>query len=70
MSELIKKLIIVFFVINALFWSLFSHNTHCKFASYFTNECPSHSIHITLGIVSFFIALIIAQYDYIKYKLN
>ncbi len=70
MPEFIKNLFIVFFIINAIFWSLFSHNTHCEFASNFTDKCAPHSIHLTIGIISFFIAFIIAQYDYIKYKLN
>jgi hypothetical protein len=70
MSELIKNLFIVFFAINAIFWSLFSHHTHCDIASNFIKECPSHSLHLTIGIVSFFIAFIIAQYDYLKSKIN
>ncbi len=70
MSDLIKNVFIVFFTINAIFWSLFSHETHCKFASNFTNECPPHSFHITFGIISFFIALIIAQYNWVRYNSN
>ncbi len=70
MLDIIKKIFIVFFIINAIFWSLFSHHTHCKLVSNLSIECPSHSLHLIIGIASFFIALIIAQYDYIKYKLN
>jgi hypothetical protein len=70
MSEIIKNLFIVFFTINAIFWSLFPHQTHCEVASHFIKECPTHGIHLTIGIVSFFIAFIIAQYDYLKSKTN
>jgi len=70
MTEFIKNIFIMFFTINAIFWSLFSHHTHCKFVSQFTKECPSHTVHLTFGIISFFIAFFIAQYDYFKSKLN
>ena len=70
MSEIIKNLFIVFFTINAIFWSLFPHHTHCDFVSNFTTECPSHSLHLTIGIISFFIAFIIAQWEYLKSKTN
>jgi hypothetical protein len=70
MPELIKNLFIVFFLINAIFWSLFPHKTHCEVASHFTTNCPTHGIHLTIGIISFFIAFIIAQYNYLKSKIN
>jgi hypothetical protein len=70
MSEIIKNLFIVFFIINAIFWSLFPHRSHCEVVAHFTKECPSHTVHLTFGIISFFVALIIAQYDYLKSKLN
>ncbi len=63
---MLKTIIIIFFVINAIFWSLFPHNIHCNVIKMFINSCPSHSVHLTIGVVSFNIALVLAQYDYIK----
>jgi len=68
MAELIKNIIIVFFTINAIFWSLFPHNVHCDVVTKFMSTCPSHSFHLTVGYLSFLIAVIIAQYDYLKTK--
>ena len=68
MSDLIKNIIIVFFTINAIFWSLFPHNVHCDFVTNFVPTCPSHGLHLTIGFISFLIAFIVAQYDYLKTK--
>ncbi len=62
---MLKTILIVFFAINAIFWSLFPHNIHCNLVHIFINECPSHNIHLTIGIFSFIIAFIIAQYNYL-----
>ncbi len=63
---MLKTILIVFFAINAIFWSLFPHETHCKLVSMFMTECPSHNIHLTIGVISFIIAFIVAQYDHLK----
>jgi hypothetical protein len=61
-----KIVLIIFFAINAVFWSLFPHSIHCKLANTFLDVCPAHNIHLTIGIISFIIAFIIAQYDHLK----
>lgn len=63
---MLRTILIVFFAINAVFWSLFPHNIHCDVANMVTNVCPAHSIHLTIGLVSFMIAFIISQYNYLK----
>ena len=65
---MLKTIFVVFFAINAIFWSLFPHNIHCSIATMIMPTCPSHGIHLTIGIISFIIAFIIAQYDYLKMK--
>lgn len=57
-----KLLATLFFVINALFWGLWDHGTHCKIASAMgASTCPPHSVHIMFGIASFLVAVGIAQ---------
>lgn len=63
---LIKNILIVFFAINAIFWSLFPHEIHCDVVHMITDVCPSHNIHLTIGLISFIIAFVIAQYNYLK----
>ncbi len=63
---MLKNIVVLFFAINAIFWSLFPHHVHCELVNKFTPVCPPHKVHLIMGIVSFIIALIIAQYDYLK----
>jgi hypothetical protein len=63
---MLKTILVVFFAINAIFWSLFPHNIHCDVATMILPKCPSHSSHLTIGLVSFIIAFVIAQYNYLK----
>lgn len=60
------NLFVIFFVINALFWGLATHGQHCRAAAQmgFTN-CPSHTVHLIMGLVSYLIAVGIAQKDYL-----
>ena len=62
-----KKLVVLFFVLNALFWGLANHSQHCSLASMFgMTTCPPHYIHLLMGIVSFVVAVYIQQRDYIN----
>jgi hypothetical protein len=54
----LKTILVVFFAINAIFWSLFPHNIHCDVATIIMPECPSHRVHLTIGLVSFIIAFL------------
>ena len=63
---MLKTILIVFFAINAIFWSLFPHEIHCDVVHIFIESCPSHNIHLIIGLISFIIAFVIAQYDYLK----
>jgi hypothetical protein len=63
---MIKTIIVIFFAINAIFWSLFPHKTHCNVAKMFIDVCPAHNIHLIIGLLSFLIAFVIAQYNYLK----
>ena len=64
---MIKNIIVLFFVINGLFWGLASHSQHCNLASVFGMvKCPPHYIHLLMGVVSFVIAVYVQQRDYIN----
>ncbi len=63
---MLKTILIVFFAINAVFWSLFPHNIHCDVAKLVTNVCPPHNVHLIIGLISFIVAFVIAQYNYLK----
>ena len=63
---MLKTILTIFFAINAIFWSLFPHHIHCNLVNMLTEVCPSHNIHLIIGLVSFIIAFIIAQFDHLK----
>ena len=63
---MLKKLIVLFFVLNALFWGLASHSQHCALVSSFgISSCPPHYIHLLMGLVSFIVAVYIQQKRYV-----
>lgn len=56
-----KNILVVFFAINAIFWGLFPHSIHCAVAALVTNSCLPHTTHVSIGVLSFLIAVVIAQ---------
>lgn len=58
---MLKNIIVAFLAINALFWGLFPHSTHCAVASVFMNSCPPHPIHVSIGVICFMLAVVISQ---------
>ena len=58
-----KNLLVAFFLINAVFWGLMPHSTHCEFVSKLgITTCPPHYIHVyILGLGSFIMALYLLQ---------
>jgi hypothetical protein len=63
---MLKNIVVLFFAINAIFWSLFPRTVHCELVTKFTPVCPPHKVYLIMGIISFIIAFAIAQYDYLK----
>ena len=63
--NVLKKVFILFLVINALFWGLFPHSKHCQVASMLGFvKCPPHWIHVyVMGLGSFVLALYLEQGD-------
>tara|TARA_Y100000389_G_scaffold170577_1_gene177659 strand:+ start:209 stop:406 length:198 start_codon:yes stop_codon:yes gene_type:complete len=60
---MLKNLLTLFFLVNALFWGLASHKQHCKVASMFgMKKCPPHWIHVyVMGLGSFIVTLFLVQ---------
>ena len=60
-----RELLVAVLVANALFWSLMPHSMHCEFVSNFTDaKCPPHIFHISFGVLSFILAIVLAQKEY------
>lgn len=60
---MLKNLLVLFFLLNALFWGMASHKQHCKVASVFgMKKCPPHWIHVyVMGLGSFIASLYLVQ---------
>jgi len=60
-------ILLSFLVINALFWGLFPHSAHCKVLADINKmigmsiKCPSHTVHLIMGIVFFILSVYVAQ---------
>ena len=67
MKRLLWIVTLIFFVSNAIFWGLYSHETHCNFIDYnnkvfkTSTDCPSHKIHLLWGFVCYSISVYISQ---------
>ena len=63
---MLKNLLIVFLTINALFWGLADHGSHCSLAAAMgISKCPSHTVHLIMGLLFFVAAIYVAQKEYI-----
>lgn len=63
--------LVSFFLINTIFWSFFPHSAHCKLLSDInkmigsTIKCPSHTVHLFMGVTFYFLTLYFSQQKYI-----
>jgi hypothetical protein len=61
--SILRLLAVAFLALNALFWGLFPHSSHCALAKSFgVVKCPPHALHITMGVVAFALAVVTAQW--------
>jgi len=70
MNRVIQNVLVVFFAVNAIFWGLMPHSIHCDLVSQVLPECPSHNIHIAMGVITFLIAVVFAQWEHLKRLFN
>lgn len=62
-----KTLLVVFLVLNALFWGLASHAQHCNIAAMFgIKKCVPHIVHLTIGVLSFLLAVYLQHTPYLR----
>jgi hypothetical protein len=61
--NLLRNLVVLFFLVNALFWGLAKHSLHCKVANMLgVKKCPPHWIHVyVMGLGSFMVTLALVQ---------
>ena len=62
-----KILLVLFLLVNALFWGLGSHINHCKVTEWFgisPENCPPHYIHLLIGNVFFLLTIYVQQKQY------
>jgi hypothetical protein len=65
---MLRQLLVIFFLLNAVFWGLFPHSTHCRLVSQLFGgsvKCPPHIVHLSFGVISFLLAILFAQQEYI-----
>jgi len=70
MNVVVQNLVVAFLAVNALFWGLMPHKVHCELVAMFTNQCPSHNVHLVMGFIAFFLAVVFAQWDHVKRMMN
>ena len=59
-----KIVLALFFLVNALFWGLWPHSTHCAVAAALgMTKCVPHLVHVVLGIAFFVVAVLIVQWN-------
>lgn len=59
-----KLLLVIFLAVNALFWGLWPHSSHCSVAAMMgMTTCVPHAIHVTLGVAFFVVAVLVAQWN-------
>ena len=50
--------LLTFLIVNALFWGLFPHETHCQVVNEVSKlvnvkiDCPEHKVHLLIGLIS------------------
>jgi hypothetical protein len=59
---MLREIVTAFLAINAIFWGLFPHRIHCAVVKTLgVANCPPHTLHLALGLVSFVVAMVVAQ---------
>lgn len=59
----LKTIFAVFLVVNALFWGLGPHSSHCGLAaSLGMTTCVPHMYHVMFGVLCFIVTVIVVQW--------
>jgi hypothetical protein len=60
------NVLILLLVVNACFWGLAQHGTHCSVIPSGV-PCPPHYVHLLMSVSSFVAAVAVAQWSYVKH---
>lgn len=52
MNQILKYALLAFLLVNAVFWGLAPHGTHCKAVAMVKLPCISHWIHQSIGAIA------------------
>tara|TARA_B100000902_G_C26462344_1_gene506068 strand:+ start:92 stop:316 length:225 start_codon:yes stop_codon:yes gene_type:complete len=72
MDNFKENLILGFLILNALFWGLFPHSSHCKVMDAINNfigmdiKCPSHKVHLLMGFIFYALSVYYTQKESFK----
>ena len=64
---MMKMLLVLFLLANALFWGLAAHSQHCSLAGVFgmtAANCPPHYVHLMMGLAFFGATVYVQQKSY------
>ena len=67
--SILSILLTIYFTMLAIFWGLFPYSVQCSIMSNIsTKECPSHIVHVAMGIMFFIVAIYIRQGNFFNKK--
>jgi hypothetical protein len=64
MNSILQNLLVTLFAVSGIFWGLMPREVHCSVIKHMSANCLPHWAHLTIGLVSFTLAIFFAQYDY------
>lgn len=59
MNWILKYSLLVFLLVNAVFWGLAPHGTHCKVTGIFGGKCIPHWIHQSIGAICMLLMIVL-----------
>jgi hypothetical protein len=66
---MIKNILVIFFLVNAIFWGLASHSSHCHLAANIgISNCPPHWIHVYVMGIGFFLVSIFLKQGFVGFN--
>ena len=65
-GEYLKKILVMFIIMNAVFWGFATHKSHCSILPSFIKKCPPHWAHLLIGFVLFGIGIVVHNFTYLR----
>lgn len=61
MNSTVVNVVTLLLLVTSLFWSFGTHTQHCQVANKVGMKCVSHNYHLTIGVVLFLSAMVLAH---------